>query len=232
MSNIIKARITITHNKWHTQIMIFFIKGAISLKKIENYKIIFHLTNIKNFADILKSGLPPRSKLNIDFFDVADGKILDLRREYKLNDLIPFHFFPTNPFAGKIQQTYPEDDFMFLTLNKKFIESRMHNFYIIPSHPLHLHKNESQILYNFTDGIKKIDWDTMNSRDFNNQKCKQICMAECLTNLSIDINDFDSITVKNLNVKKEILNTLSLYNEEYGYDINIYVNVEPAWFKK
>lgn len=200
------------------------------MKRVQDYKIIFHLTSTNNFESLLEFGLLPRAQLNTSFYDIADQEIIQLRRNYKLDEFIPFHFFPKNPFDGRVQQNNPNSDFMFLTLNKRFISLNKDNFYIIPSHPLHLHKNKSLIIYEYDDGVSKIDWQLMNLRDFNDHECKQTCMAECLTDININIKCLNSIVVKNNIIKCKLENALRLYNKKYGKDIDIHINIIPQWF--
>lgn len=200
------------------------------MKKIEHYKSVFHLTSTNNFENILKLGLLSRSKLDKNFYDIADKEIIELRKRYELDKYIPFHFFPKNPFDGRVQRNNPTQNFMFLALNKKFINKYLNNFYIIPSHPLHLYKINSLRIYNYNEGIHVLNWDLMNLRNFSNNECKQACMSECITDLNLNINDFNYIAVKDKNIKENLENKLRLYNREYGKNINIYINIIPEWF--
>ena len=84
------------------------------MKKIEHYKSVFHLTSTNNFENILKLGLLSRSKLDKNFYDIADKEIIELRKRYELDKYIPFHFFPKNPFDGRVQRNNPTQNFMWL----------------------------------------------------------------------------------------------------------------------
>lgn len=43
-------------------------------------------------------------------------------------------------------------------------------------------------MYSYAEGFELIDWETMDKRDFCNQKSKQVCMAECLCKGKLDIH--------------------------------------------
>ena len=59
---------------------------------IKNQKLLYHLTSIKNIANIIEHGLKPRNELS-EFVDVADSEILESRKSLSLEGYVPFHFF-------------------------------------------------------------------------------------------------------------------------------------------
>ena len=40
------------------------------------------------------------------FSDVADCDILESRRVFDLDTMVPFHFFARNPFDGRVQEDH------------------------------------------------------------------------------------------------------------------------------
>ena len=81
------------------------------------------------------------------------------------------------------------------------------------------------IMYNYDDGMEKIEWDKMEVRDYSDYECKEICMAECVYDGSISIHEFSNIYVKTEANKRYVDGLL----EEYGIN-NLYVNVNPNLF--
>ncbi|UTA66858.1 DarT ssDNA thymidine ADP-ribosyltransferase family protein [Emticicia sp. 21SJ11W-3] len=160
-------------------------------------KLIYHITAIRNFENILINGLKPRDGLD-GFIDVADTEILEHRAKFNLNKFVPFHFFAPTPFAGNIQKTFKTESFIYLAVNReKAIEG---NFSIIPTHPLNY--NDEPLPY--SEGFESIDWELMKVRDYKNHSCKEVCLAECITPNIVPISMIDIIFVKNDNDKKII----------------------------
>ena len=52
--------------------------------------------------------------------------------------------------------------------------------------------------------MKKIDWDTMGRRNYADEECKNICMAECLATSPVLPDDFYCIFVPDRIVKNEV----------------------------
>jgi hypothetical protein len=44
----------------------------------------------------------------------------------------------------------------------------------------------------------------MNKRDFDDDECKSICMAECLSPKPVSASDFLNISVKNADLQKKV----------------------------
>lgn len=145
----------------------------------EKGNLIYHITAIDNFAGILKNGLKPRSDVQT-FINVADKDIIRHRKKHNLNNRVPFHFLSSSPFAGKIQELYPETDFVYITLSRTTAAQK--NFKILVQHPLSL--NEC-ILHDYIEGMQLINWELMGQRDYSNKACKHVCMAECLYDKTI-----------------------------------------------
>lgn len=189
----------------------------------KNGKLLYHLTDLDNLQSIIENGLLPRYYLmdeSLDFEDVADEEIIDFRRYVGLDKYVPFHFFAKNPFDGKVQKNHPSTNFIYICITRNL--AKANNFSIIPQHP----KSMSIFrLYDYDDGFDIIDWDTLESRDYSNQYCKNVCMAECVGEYKIEASYFQSIAVKDENTKRYVEALLKKHNIT-----NVYVNIHPEWF--
>lgn len=190
---------------------------------IREGKLIYHLTDIKNVQSIIENDLLPRKTMfekGFCFQDVADQEILHFREEYDLNKYVPFHFFGRNPFDGKVQLCHPKSEFVYFCIRRNY--ARTKGFQIIPKHPLNMNPF---IMYNYDDGMEKVEWDKMEVRDYSDYECKEICMAECVYDGSIAIHEFSNIYVKTEADKIYVERLL----KKYGIN-NLYVNVNPNLF--
>ncbi|MCB2194413.1 MAG: DUF4433 domain-containing protein [Bacteroidetes bacterium] len=186
-------------------------------------KLIYHLTSIENLESILKNGLLSRNDAE-EFVDVADREIILHREKEGLNSLVPFHFFPLNPFDGSVQKAHPDKKFIFITLTRKLAKTK--GFKILPQHPLSL---KECTLLDYDNGMNTINWDKMAERKYSDKECKEICMAECLTDTRIDAKDFFSIIVSDEEAKAEVI---KLRDEIVGANNSFYVNVLNNIFVK
>lgn len=156
----------------------------------KNGKLLYHLTSLDNVTSIIAHGLLARNGIS-GFDDVADPEIISFRKENDLNSYVPFHFFPKNPFDGKVQKIYPHKEFIYICVQRTF--ARLNGFKVIPRHPASMPK---LILYDYLEGIEVIEWDIMDIKEYTDPECKQVCMAECLSPVPIKPSDFQSIYVK------------------------------------
>lgn len=163
----------------------------------KNGKLLYHLTALENLPSIIENGLQARKYLN-DFIDVADKEIIEHRQEYDLNKYVPFHFYAPTPFAGAVQTNYPGKDFIYLTIKRDI--AIKNDFKIIPRHPLSFKSGP----LDYSEGIKSIEWEIMEERDYQNKNCSHICMAECITNKKIPFRAFCQIFVKNSDAKQKV----------------------------
>lgn len=190
---------------------------------IQEGKLLYHLTDIANVENIIENGLLSRNSLEtrgLVFTDVADQEILDFRRLHNLNSYVPFHFFAKNPFDGRVQKDNPDIEFVYLCIKRSV--ARDMGFQIIPRHPLNMNPFT---IYDYDEGLDNIDWDTMESRDYANYECKEICMAESIYLGDLDIDSFFSINVISDRSKEYVEELL----EDYGIK-NIYVNTARNYF--
>ncbi|MDD2716159.1 MAG: DarT ssDNA thymidine ADP-ribosyltransferase family protein [Candidatus Wallbacteria bacterium] len=174
-------------------------------KSIRDQKLIYHLTPLENLPSIAENGLLPRSKvqaLELEYTDIADQEIIASRVPYNLDQFVPFHFFAKNPFQGAVIKKHPGESFILITIHRNF--ARKNNFKILDKHPLSLQPFEKPELIDYAEGFEKIDWKAMDKRDYTDPNCKQVCMAECLSPVSLKITDFHSIYTETEEIQLEI----------------------------
>jgi ssDNA thymidine ADP-ribosyltransferase, DarT len=183
-------------------------------------KLIYHLTSLHNLQSILDRGLLPRSHLD-SFVDVADPAIIDSRKGLCLELHVPFHFFAKNPFDGRVQRDHPGKRFVLIAIQRHV--ARAKGWKIIPKHPLAGGEIE---LLDYDDGMKAIEWDVMNKRDYLDQHCKCVCMAECLAPGPVPAENFHAIYVKDDEARAQALGMLA------GRYRALHVDVVAAMFSK
>lgn len=185
--------------------------------EIQNGKELYHFTALDNLPSILSSKLLPRKKLK-SFVDVADTEILEGRDKFSLDEMVPFHFFPNNPFDGKVCQLNPTTKFAFIAVRRVTAEEQ--KWKITPRHPL----SGDCKLMSYDEGLKAIDWETMNEKDFKKPESKLICMAECLAPEAVVPSIFHAIYVATEEDRKEVQKTVT----ENG--LRMFVEVKSFYF--
>ena len=168
-------------------------------KKIEDQFLLYHLTSVENLEGIFRDGLKPRADLT-DFADVADGEILKKRKTLELERFVPFHWFAKNPFDGRVQGDHPEKKFVLICVYRSLAQKN--KWKIISRHPL---AGDEIELLEYDEGFKAIDWELMNTRDYSNSECNNVCMAECLSPGVVATEDFSMIFAPNDEVGKVCL---------------------------
>lgn len=192
----------------------------VSMGSIRNGKLLYHLTKLSNLDSIIKNGLVSRHILESNqaiFGDVADSQIMSKRKEFGLDYYVPFHFHPYSSFDVIVKNTYSSDEFVYICIYRTL--ARENGFLILPKHPLSV---EDVRLLNFDEGINEIDWDAMESSSTVSDYCKNVRMAECLTDKIIPAKCFQSIAVRNQNVKEIVEKKLQGISE-----VKPYVNIQP-----
>lgn len=187
--------------------------------KIKSGKLFYHLTKLSNLDSIIQNGLVSRRILESErmaFGDVADSQIMSKRKEFGLDCYVPFHFHPYSSFDVVVKNTYP-DEFIYICILRTL--ARENEFLILPKHPLSI---EEVKLYSFDKGMNKIDWDAMEKSSTTSDHCKNVRMAECLTDKIIPVGCFQSIAVKNQNVKEIVESKL-----KYIEGARPYVDIQP-----
>lgn len=170
-------------------------------------KLLYHLTALDNLETILSKGLCCRNSLkgldDINFCDIADNEIIGKREGFNLEDYVPFHFFAGTPFAGGVQQCHKDKEFVYITITRDYACKQ--GFKIIPSHPLHY--NDKPL--DWREGLEKIDWLRLESRDYHSQEDKNACMAEAISPCPITANNISIIYVKTQKVQAIVQQYLS-----------------------
>lgn len=189
---------------------------------IENQKLLYHLTALKNIESIFSNGLKPRQSV-CNFTDVAESDIIAFRNIVGISHLIPFHFFKGTPFAGVVQKNHSDKEFIYITLHRNL--AKKNKFKIYPTHPKHMNPLK---LYEYEEGLKIIDWTLMNTRDYANYECKEVCMAECVAPFTeIPASAFHSIIVKSEETKKYLE---ELCKNIFKKKCNFFINVDSHSF--
>lgn len=189
---------------------------------IREGQLLYHLTELKNMENILKHGLLSRNRLleeNLVFEDVANPDILSFRSLHDLDNYVPFHFFSSNPFDGDVQKSHPEDDFVYLCVKRTV--AREMGFEIIPRHPLNMMPFK---IYTYDEGMEVIDWDIMEQRCYSDHECKEVCLAECIYDGDLSIDDLFSINVRTEKDKAVMENLFNKYRIKKPPYINLSSN--------
>lgn len=190
----------------------------------KNGKLLYHLTELDNLDSILKNGLCSRKIVkanNVSFADVADQEIITKRTMLGLDEYVPFHFHPYSSFDVAVKNTYSDKEFIYICITREL--AQFNKFKILPEHPLSI---DDCKLLEYDDGFNKIDWDTMHTLGTYDEYTKHVKMAECLTNLRVIAKHFNSICVRNEEIKLQVEKKLKLNNI---VNQPPYVNVQK-WF--
>tara|TARA_B110000196_G_C21131100_1_gene658504 strand:+ start:1554 stop:2171 length:618 start_codon:yes stop_codon:yes gene_type:complete len=189
-------------------------------KKIQDQALLYHLTDIENLESIFEHGLLSREELDqsdkIGYTDVADQEIIKKRKELGLESHVPFHFFTKNPFDYAAVRGNKDKGFVLIALRRTLAKSR--GWTIVTRHPL---ASSGVEVLSYDEGMQVINWDCMNKRDFDDDDCKSICMAECLSPKPVSASDFLNISVKNVDEQKKVRNLAKSAN------ISVHVNLAP-----
>lgn len=178
------------------------------LEGVRNKKLLYHLTKLDNMEMIINHGLLPRRFLleqNMLFSDVADPRIISKREELGLDKYTPFHFHPYSAFDVAVKSTYSTDEFVYICIKRALAE--FNDFKILIRHPL---SQQECILYNYADGMKNIDWDTMERVGEIDEYSRNVKMAECLTDKCIPAELFQCIYVKDIETQQYIEELLKI----------------------
>ena len=182
------------------------------MPSIESQKLLYHLSSVDNALSIFLNGLLSRSRID-GFVDVADNDILEKRKSQSLQDYVPFHFFAKNPFDYSVQHNN-DGDFMLITVRRMLAEQN--NWQVICRHPL----ANGVELYDYKEGVGRINWPLMNQRDYADAACKSVCMAECLSPNSVPASNFFKIYVDSDEAEQRVLEAAKTANITINVDVN------------
>ncbi|ANY89907.1 MULTISPECIES: DarT ssDNA thymidine ADP-ribosyltransferase family protein [Pseudomonas] len=156
---------------------------------IRTQRFLYHLTSVANVLSIFQRGLLPRTALMEDeFADIADAEIIQGRCQQGLERYVPFHWFAKNPFDGRVYHDRPDEEFVLVAVERSHAQTQ--NWSVIARHPLSGGRFE---LLGYDEGFEAIDWDLMDLRDYHDQECKHVCMAECLAPGPVLVSQFAKI---------------------------------------
>ena len=195
------------------------------LENVKSGKLLYHLTELKNLESIIRFGLVPRKVLlenTVTFEDIANPEIIVKRERLGLDEYIPFHFHPYTAFDLAVKKQHANDEMMYICIRREL--ARRNNFEVLPKHPLSL---EDCQLYDYEEGFKRIDWDTMAKVGLTDPDSKQTKMAECLSAKVIPVDCFQCFYVPSEQSKEFAENTLRAYGIKFPPP---FVNVMPQWF--
>ena len=195
------------------------------LENVKSGKLLYHLTELKNLESIIRFGLIPRKVLlenTVTFEDIANPEIIVKRERLGLDEYIPFHFHPYTAFDLAVKKQHANDEVMYICIRREL--ARRNNFKVLPKHPLSL---EDCQLYDYEEGFKRLDWDTMAKVGLTDPDSKQTKMAECLSAKVIPVDCFQCFYVPSEQSKEFAENTLRAYGIKFPPP---FVNVMPQWF--
>ena len=153
------------------------------LENTRNKKLLYHLTELDNMPSIINSGLLSRADVRnqrVEYNDVADPEIISRREKLGLDVYVPFHFHPYSAFDVAVKKSHPDVKFVYITIKRELAE--LAGFKILIKHPL---SQENYEMYDYAEGISKIDWDTMEKTGTEDVYSKNVKMAECLSEKAI-----------------------------------------------
>lgn len=197
----------------------------LGLENAKDGKLLYHLTELGNLESIVKNGLQSRKQLKEGqryFIDVADTQIISQREMLNLDTYIPFHFHPYSAFDVAVKKSHAEDKMLYICVSRVFAKNNQ--FKILTRHPL---SEEKCVLYDFDEGMNKIDWKTLMQVGNYTEDAKTIKMAEALCDRTIYIKEFQSIAVANDEDKNMVENIL---DERCVVFPPPFVDIRPTWF--
>lgn len=194
-------------------------------KPIQEQELLYHVTALDNLESILRNGLLSRKDVEIkelgsNLVDIADPEIIKKRKELGIFQFVPFHFFEPTAFTGAIFKSHPEESFCCITIKRT--KAKEKNFKICTAHPL----SPLAKVLDYDEGMKTIDWNKMNLRDYSDEESKLICMAECLATSPVKPEDFFNIFVPNKEIEvkvKKLVDEIFPINSPFFININIYL---------
>jgi hypothetical protein len=210
--------------------------GGIKMNENIRFDVFWHLTSFDNMENILKMGLLSRSQLsatNCKFTDLAenmDRSDLTIERKRKeLDNYIPFHFLPWNPYDKEIFRRNKGKSFCYITIHQK-LACDSEKYKISLKNP----NNDTfkfNDLKNFNDCKEKIN-EIRSNTDFAYGKTSTKdklggAMGECLALCNVKPDDFYAIIVKDDDEKIKINNIINNLNNR----IKCKVICESGYFK-
>lgn len=190
------------------------------MAKVQEGKLLYHITALENMESIFKEGILSRVDVNKKRLlqkDVADSEIIQKRKSLDILKYVPFHFFEKTPFTGTVFNNYTDTTFCTITIHRDF--AKRSKFKICTAHPLS--KNPKAEVFDYDEGFVAIDWDSLEKRDYNDEKSKNVCMAECLAISPVLPKDFHAVYVPTEKTKQIVEELANKILGTYRFHINV-----------
>lgn len=121
-----------------------------------------------------------------------------------------------------VKNTYSTEKFVYICIKRALAE--FNNFKILISHPL---SQQECILYDYSEGMNNIDWDTMEKAGITDEYSRNVKMAECLTDKRISAELFRCVYVSDEETKQYIE---ELFKNKGITEQPPYVDIQSKWF--
>jgi hypothetical protein len=167
---------------------------------------VFHLTDLRNLPGIVQHGVLARAELrrrSLGYSDVADRQILDGRARLGLHEWVPFHFFPKNPYDYRVKHDHPDSTFVVIAVHRHTAATS--GWSVLPRHPLA--GSAVAKLLPWDAGLRAIDWRRMTpeGRDYADQECRLVCMAEALCRTRVPPEHIAAVYVRDARTHAAVL---------------------------
>jgi len=111
-----------------------------------------------------------------------------------------FIFFEPTPFAGSVIKEHKNINFCYILITREF--AKYQKAKILTAHPC---SNLAKLYSDYDEGFEAIDWETLEKRDYKDERSKQICMAEVLVKDVVYAREFKCIIVKDEECKNIVM---------------------------
>ncbi len=206
--------------------------------------LVYHITHINNFRNILMSGgiysytalkCNQANHISIAYQDIQDKRehtiiIFPDGCCYSLHDFVPFHFAPRSPMLYTVSKgnvsgyTEGQEPLIYIVADtEKIASSYLYAF--TDGHPVMACTN---FYYNINELNSTIDWDVMRSQYWYNTSDdpdrKRRRQAEFLVWQKLNVSDFSYIAVQTPDMQN-IVNECIVSS---GYNLNVICR--PGWY--
>lgn len=196
------------------------------IEDAKNGKLLYHLTKLSNMESIVSKGLLPRRYLIntcTKFSDIADEEIIHKRKFKELDKYVPFHFHPYSSFDVAVKNKYPNEEFAYICIKRDL--AIYGHFKILLNHPL---SKDGFTLYDYDEGIEKIDWDAMKPGKSDSYS-RNVKMSECITDKGIPATLFQCVYVSNSESKRIVED---IFARNGITEQPPFVNIQKIWFER
>ncbi len=191
----------------------------------KNEDFIYHMTSIDNLDSILKNGLLSRNELRrrgLTAKTVSNERTIWRKRDPRCYSCVPFHFFEPTFFTYRITNGFKAENFCYIAVARSYAEE--HGFMASTKS---LDAVDAEILP-YKEGFERIDWETMDKRNYHLQEKREVCDAECLSPSFVAVSDFCCIYVR---TEEEESRVRDIVDSILGSDSKLEVEVSSELFK-